>query len=365
MIYSRLALSTSMIVALIGDSIGDMKENNFELMRVRSSGLRNLQSDDFFGNNDETEETTNKKTALSLEGESNNIFKENYDEFFGGEINETNDEGARLVVKVKVTTDSEPEKTRKPRPEKTRTPKPPRPSPTASPTLETRHSPTASPTLQTRHSQTASPTLETRHSPTASPTLETEIIPPPINRMCKVPERPKSRRSSRCSDARNKAYEEAISLYQSDFDGCDCYNVGQFSKAASKQLLEEKYKQDPKGNSQREGVKKCARDGVERYITDAAEACIGPDTCRDVGFLVTDLIITYFCELPVTTRFNPQQLKECAKEARKVCEGDLFGALIDFLKGGYECPAKDVFDSAEEAQKYINEELRKQCGDKV
>merc|ERR1719297_342070 len=169
MIYSRLALSTSMIVALIGDSIGDMKENNFELMRGRSSGLRNLQSDDFFGNNDETEETTNKKTALSLEGESNNIFKENYDEFFGGEINETNDEGARLVVKVKVTTDSEPEKTR--------TPKPPRPSPTASPTLETRHSPTASPTLETRHLQTASPTLQTRHSPTAAPTLETEIIP--------------------------------------------------------------------------------------------------------------------------------------------------------------------------------------------
>merc|ERR1719297_284515 len=161
MIYSRLALSTSMIVALIGDSIGDMKENNFELMRVRSSGLRNLQSDDFFGNNDETEETTNKKTALSLEGESNNIFKENYDEFFGdGEINETNDEGARLVVKVKVTTDAEPEKTREPGPEKTRTPKSPKPSPTASPTLESRHSPTASPTLETSHSQTASPTLE-------------------------------------------------------------------------------------------------------------------------------------------------------------------------------------------------------------
>jgi len=203
--------------------------------------------------------------------------------------------------------------------------------------------------------------IEPSRNPTpapASPTLVSTVLPTGI---CTVPKRATPRRPSECSKARNNAYEEAISLFRSEFNDCDCDSIGQFSIAAMEQLLEKKYKVDPKGNSRREGVKKCARDGVERYIIDAADACIGPDTCQEVGFLVTDLIITDFCELPVATRFNPQQLKQCAKEARKVCEEDLFGALIDFLKGGYDCPAKDQFGSAAEAKQFIADELSTQC----
>jgi len=183
--------------------------------------------------------------------------------------------------------------------------------------------------------------------------------------ICAVPDRGSERRPSRCSSARNAAYEEAVSLFQSRFYDCDCYEVGQFSVSAIDELLERKYKADEKGNSRQEALKKCARDGVERYINDAAKACIGPSTCQDIGFLVTDLIITDFCALPSTARYNNNLLKECASEAKQVCRGDLFGALIDFLKGGYECPAKDQFGSAAEAREFMEKELSKKCNARV
>jgi len=183
--------------------------------------------------------------------------------------------------------------------------------------------------------------------------------------ICTVPDRGPERRRSRCSRARNAAYEEVLSLFQSRFSDCDCYQVGQFSVSAMEKLLEGKYKADKKGNSRQEALKTCARDGVERFINDAAEACIGPSTCQEIGFLVTDLIITDFCAIPSTARYNNNLLKECAREARQVCKGDLFGALIDFLKDGYECPAKDQFGSAAEAKEFMKEELSKQCRARV
>ena len=81
--------------------------------------------------------------------------------------------------------------------------------------------------------------------------------------------------------------------------------------------------------------------------------------------MVTDSISTDFCAIPSELRYNNNLLKECAKEARNVCKDDLFGALIDFLKGGYECPAKDQFGSAADAKDFMKEELSKQCRDKV
>jgi len=319
MIYSNISFHTLLVMAYISGVVG---ENGYDTLFARTDSLSGT-NDALSGTND------------ALSG-TNDALSGTNDDFFGNnDVSDTDnifdDAGARKI-KIPVK-----QPTRRPRgPKPTRGPRLPKPvtvMPHAHP------SPIPPPPTGTR---------------TTSPTG-----------ICTVPDRVPDRRSSQCSSARNAAYEEALSLFQSRFYDCDCYQVGQFSVSATDELLERKYKADKKGNSRKEALKICARDGVERYINDAAKACIGPSTCQDIGFLVTDLIITDFCAIPSITRYNNDQLKECAREARQVCKGDLFGALIDFLKGGYECPAKDQFGSAAEAREFMEKELSKKCNARV
>ena len=315
MIYTKISVPTLLAIAYIGGVVGES------------------EYDAFFGSNDAL-------SGSNDASDTDNIF---------------DDAGARITIII------EP-----PTPTRTRRPKPPKPD-TVKPHTHTppRSTPTSTPTLVPTETPTSTPTLVPTETPTSTPTLVPTKTIQKRTGICAVPDRGSERRPSRCSSARNAAYEEAVSLFQSRFYDCDCYEVGQFSVSAIDELLERKYKADEKGNSRQEALKKCARDGVERYINDAAKACIGPSTCQDIGFLVTDLIITDFCALPSTTRYNNNLLKECASEAKQVCRGDLFGALIDFLKGGYECPAKDQFGSAADAKDFMKDELSKQCRARV
>ena len=93
--------------------------------------------------------------------------------------------------------------------------------------------------------------------------------------ICTVPDRSNSKRTTECTNARDKAYEESISLFQSDFENCDCSGVAQFATVAKEELLGKAYKEDPENSTRQEKVKICARDGVRRYIKVAVEACIG------------------------------------------------------------------------------------------
>jgi len=93
--------------------------------------------------------------------------------------------------------------------------------------------------------------------------------------ICKVPDRSKSVRRTQCVNARDKAYEESISLFQSEFYNCDCSKVTQFAKTAKQELLEKTYKENFESSTlQEEVIKSCARDGVGRCIKVATEACI-------------------------------------------------------------------------------------------
>merc|ERR1712232_143228 len=94
------------------------------------------------------------------------------------------------------------------------------------------------------------------------------------NGVCKVPDRSNSMRKTECTNARDKGYEESISLFQSEFYDCDCSKFDQFARAAKQDLLKKIYKADPENSTlQDEVIKICARDGVGRYIKDASKAC--------------------------------------------------------------------------------------------
>jgi len=170
---------------------------------------------------------------------------------------------------------------------------------------------------------------------------------------CPLPEKEILESGSVCENRKKRGYNDAKAFFESNFDSCDCDSVNEFTIQAETELL---------GN-------RCSRNGVQDFIDDTALVC-NLATCKDVGILLSDLIIKDFCEIP-SVRVTPspyylesKDFEKCEKKANEICEEQLFKSLVKLLKDESECTPVSDFD-AMRAREHIISKLSKKCKEEV